>query len=110
MTKEQTTAQVDSSPSRAEKKTQHDRIMDLISENGEISNWGAIHDVRLHCTKLSTRIGEIERQCGHGFARERITWIDEDGKSHHLGTRYTIPRGLTVEDFNAALARNPTGL
>lgn len=94
-----TQAQQECTPTLVEKATQHKRILDTIARQGFITNWGAIHDVRLHCTKLSTRIGEIECKCGHRFVHERVYAQDAQGRNRLVGTKYTIPAGLTINDF-----------
>lgn len=44
----------------------------------------------LHCTKLATRIGEIERRSGYAFNREKV----KAGDTSFM--RYSFPRGLTA--------------
>lgn len=98
MTNEQKAAQ-EFAPAPATKKTQQAKILDTIAKQGWISKWGAIYDVSLHCSKLSTRIGEIEERCGHRFDRERIYQADGNGGRYFVGMRYKLPKGLTIEDF-----------
>lgn len=88
-------------PAPEDKFTQHKGILDTIATQGFITKWGAIYDVRLHCSKLSTRIGEIESRCGHRFGRIRMYRTDGNGRNHFIGMKYTIPAGLTIEDFKA---------
>ena len=88
-------------PAPVEKRTQHKRILEIIAEQGFITKWGAIYETSLHCSKLSTRIGEIESKCGHTFDRERMYRKDGNGKDYFIGMKYTIPAGLTIEDFKA---------
>lgn len=98
-TAEQRMAEAEFAPKRMEKQSQQKRILETIREQGFITKWGAIYDVRLHCSKLSTRIGEIEIKSGHRFDRERLYHTDSTGKRYFLGLKYTLPKGLTIDDF-----------
>ena len=82
-----------------EKKTQHQLILDIIEEQGFITLWGAVYHVHLHCSKLSTRIGEIEKRSGKTFARERMYQTDSNGKRYFTGLKYSLPEGTTINDF-----------
>lgn len=98
MTTAQTTAEARIAPA-VSKRTQRAAILAHIAEFGFITPWAAIHTTAVHCTKVSTRIGEIERRCGHRFTREMQYWTDAEGRRHPLGMRYSIPEGLTIDDF-----------
>lgn len=100
MTTNQLNAEVEFSPTAQSKKTQHTRILETIREQGFISKWGAIYDVRLKCSKLATRIGEIERKSGLQFTRERMFAV-ENGRRYFQGMRYSVPEGHTIDEFVA---------
>lgn len=51
--------------------TQQERIVQYLTEHDRITPWDAWS--QLGITKLSTRIGEIERTTDHRFVRQRIT-------------------------------------
>lgn len=69
--------------------TQHERIIEYMRLFGSITPMQAFQDIG--CTKLSTRIGELERE-GHRIGRERVKaknrfgeqcsymryWLEED--------------------------------
>ena len=97
MTEKQTQAQAEFAP--AEKRTQHKQILDTIEKQGFITKWGAIYDLHLHCSKLSTRIGEIERRAGKTFSRERMYQTDSTGRRYFTGLKYSLPKGATINDF-----------
>lgn len=98
MTSNQISSEAEFAPQPVTKASQHQKILDTIERQGFISKWGAIYDVQLHCSKLSTRIGEIEDRCGHKFQRERM--YQHDGKKKYfVGMKYSIPQGLTIKDF-----------
>lgn len=46
-----------------------------------------------NCTKLATRIGEIERRCGHKFKHD----ITEGANSRFM--TYSFAEGLKAEDY-----------
>lgn len=95
MNDKQTTAQIQCAPEPRVKRSQQQRILDTIRKQGFITSWGAIHDQLLHCTKLSTRIGEIERKYGHEFVHESLRGSD----NRITGTKYYLPQGMTMEQF-----------
>lgn len=94
----QQAAQADFLPN---KRTQQQRILDTIAEQGFITMLGAWEDRRCRITKLATRISEIEHKCGHRFQREAMYRKDSDGRKVRYNTKYTIPAGLTIKDFRA---------
>ena len=95
MTEKQITAQAECAPQPSSRATQHRAIIDTIRRQGFITSWGAIHDVRVHCTKLSTRIGELERKHGHSFVHEPMM----NGENRRTGTKYYLPKGMTMDQF-----------
>lgn len=97
MTEQQIQAQAEFAP--ADKRTQHKMILDTIEKQGFITKWGAIYDVHLHCSKLATRIGEIESRCGNTFKREKMYRADSNGKQYFIGLKYTLPEGKTINDY-----------
>ena len=90
------TAQADLLPS---KRTQQDRVLDTIAEQGFITMLGAWEDRSCHITKLATRISEIEHKCGKRFQREAMYRTNSEGRKVRYNTKYTVPAGLTIEDF-----------
>ena len=98
MTQKQDAAEATIAPKVA-RRSQHQRILDHIAQYGSITPWAAIHAVSVHCTKLATRIGEIERKCGHEFQHSMQWTTDADGRRRPLGMKYTIHEGLTLDDF-----------
>lgn len=64
--------------------TQKVRIISYIKQFGSISPIQAFMDLGI--TKLSTRIGELERECGYSFIREKGTGKNRYGEPCH----YTI--------------------
>lgn len=99
MTETQRAAEAAYSPTPHKRKSQHQRILDHIAEYGNISKWAAIYSQKLHCSKLATRISEIEDRCGHEFIHTMEYEVDSEGRKHPIGMRYSIPEGLTIEDF-----------
>ena len=86
------------------KRTQQQRILDIIAEQGFITMLGAWELTPQQggrLTKLATRISEIESRCGHRFVHEAMYRTDSEGHKQRYNTRYTIPAGLTIEDFKA---------
>ena len=59
--------------------TQHQKIMDYLRTHDSISPYEAF--VNLRITKLSTRIGEIERTTFYTFKRTRVTERTDDGET-----------------------------
>lgn len=98
LTNFQAAAQADLLPS---KRTQQERILDTIAEQGFITMLGAWEDRRCRITKLATRISEIEHRCGHRFQREPMYRANSEGRKVRYNTKYTVPAGLTIEDFKA---------
>ena len=96
MTSKQMAAQVEFTPTQAERKTQHQRILDYIAQFGSITPMAAIH--AFGCTKLATRIGEIEGLCGYKFQRQPEKVYTRLGAKTRV-MRYSIPEGMTVNDF-----------
>lgn len=58
--------------------TQHEKIIQYVKEHGSITPMEAWSKLRI--TKLSTRIGEIERLKGIKFDRKEISKKNRDGE------------------------------
>lgn len=58
--------------------TQHEKIIQYVKEHGSITPMEAWSNLRI--TKLSTRIGEIERNKGIKFDRKEISKKNRDGE------------------------------
>lgn len=106
MTTEQMEAQGAYAPAPTEARTQHARILDAIAEQGFITKWGAIYSTTLHCSKLSTRLGEIEDKAGIKFCREMIYHTDSRGHRHKVGMKYWLPAGVSVQDIRKKMNNN----
>lgn len=98
-TDKQRQAQAEYAPDVRTLKGQRDRIIDYIAEFGSITPMGAIH--RFGCTKLSTRIGEIEKRCGHAFVRTSDLVFSRTGRKTRV-RRYAFAKGLTADDYRSA--------
>lgn len=70
-TQAQRAAQAEFKPDSLYLKGQKKKIVDFIEAYGKISPMDAIKS--FGCTKLATRIGEIERRCGFSFNRTKET-------------------------------------
>ena len=69
-TQAQQAAEAAYAPSAAQKLTQAQKIVRYLNRYGFIQQAAAWYDMSLHISKLSTRIGEIERATGVTFKRE----------------------------------------
>jgi len=78
-------------PSEKQLKGQKAKIVNFIEL------WGSITPAQswtyCNCSKLATRIGEIERRCGHEFKHEMREGID----SRFM--EYSFADGLKAEDY-----------
>lgn len=90
-TKTQKAAQANFKPEQLYLTGQKRKIVEWIQENGSITPMEAWDEIR--CTKLATRIGEIERRSGYSFNREKV----KTGDTSFM--RYSFPRGLTAIHF-----------
>lgn len=95
-TEKQRQAQAEYTPQGGELKGQRDRIIEYIARFGSITPMGAIH--AFGCTKLSTRIGEIEKRCGHAFERTSDAVYSRTGRRTKV-RRYAFAEGLTAQDY-----------
>ena len=95
-TDKQRQAQAEFTPQGGELKGQRDRIIEHIAEFGFISPAAAWH--RFGCSKLSTRIGEIEKRCGHAFVRTSVECFSRTGRKVRV-RNYTFQKGLTAADY-----------
>jgi len=86
-------------------RTQKCRILSIIEEQGYITKWGAIYHAGLHCSKLSTRLGEIEQESGIRFERSMIYHHDSEGKKHPVGMKYWLPEGITINDIRTRIKK-----
>lgn len=89
----QQAAEINFKPADKKLKGQKYNILVYIDTNGSITPMDAISDKRIHSTKLSTRIGEIERKCGLAFKHER----ESNGDSSYM--RYSFADGHGVFDY-----------
>lgn len=94
-------AQAEYTPQGGELKGQRDRIIEYIARFGRISPMAAIH--AFGCTKLSTRIGEIEKRCGHPFERGHAEVFSRTGRRTKVRT-YKFAEGLTAQDYKGRAA------
>ena len=90
-TEKQRKAEVDFKPTAKALKGQKAKIVNFIEL------WGSITPSQAwdycHCTKLSTRIGEIEVLCGHEFKHD----MTEGANSRFM--TYSFAEGLKAEDY-----------
>lgn len=89
--KTQKSAQANFKPEQLYLTGQKRKIVEWIRDNGGITPVDAWNEI--HCTKLATRIGEIERRSGYSFNREKV----KSGDTSFM--RYSFPRGLTAIHF-----------
>lgn len=94
-------AQAEFTPQGGELKGQRDRIIEHIARFGFISPAAAWH--AFGCSKLSTRIGEIERRCGHEFERTSVACYSRTGRKTKV-RRYAFAEGLTAQDYKGRAA------
>ena len=87
-TDNQQAAQAQFKPEQLYLTGQKRKIVEWIQEHGSITPMDAWDEI--HCTKLATRIGEIERRSGYLFNREKV----KAGDTSFM--RYSFPRGLTA--------------
>ena len=80
--------------------TQRERIFDKMQKDGFITMLEAFTNVSVRITKLATRISEIEHDCGHRFVHEPMYRMD-GGRRVRYNTRYSVPAGMTLEDFKS---------
>lgn len=92
----QQAAEVQYAPTTEERKTQYERILQHIDTFGSITPWGAIHS--FGCTKLATRIGELERRSGHKFTRTPEVFLTRLGHKTRI-VKYSFAKGLTANDY-----------
>ena len=95
-TDKQRQAQAEFAPRERELKGQRDRIIEHIEQFGFISPAAAWH--RFGCSKLSTRIGEIEKRCGHEFVRTSVECFSRTGRRTRV-RNYKFQKGLTAQDY-----------
>ena len=98
-TDKQRQAQAEFVPQGGTLKGQRDRIIDYIVKFGSITPMGAIH--AFGCTKLSTRIGEIEKRSGCAFVRTSDEVYSRTGRKTKV-RRYAFAKGLTADDYRRA--------
>lgn len=89
--KKQRAAEIEFKPTSKELTGQKLEIVAYINSFGSITPMEAWKI--LHCTKLATRIGEIERRCGVEFKHDRET----NGNSSYM--RYSFADGYGVMDY-----------
>lgn len=89
-------AQAEFTPQGGVLKGQRDRIIEHIAQFGFISPAAAW--LRFGCSKLSTRIGEIEKRCGHTFVRTSVECISRTGRKTRV-RNYKFQKGLTEADY-----------
>ena len=87
----QQSAQANFKPEQLYLTGQKRRIVEWIQENGSITPAEAWDEIR--CTKLATRIGEIERRSGYSFNREMVR------KEDVCFMRYSFAKGLTALSY-----------
>lgn len=90
-TQTQKAAQAEFKPDFLYLKGQKKRIVDFIEEHGSITQAQAWKYI--HCSKLSTRIGEIERRCGYVFNREK------EATEETFFLRYSFAGNLGAESY-----------
>lgn len=93
-TERQRAAEATYKPTANKLKGQKLAILVYIYTHGSITPMDAIHEI--HCTKLATRIGEIERRCGVDFKHE----MEDNGTSRYM--RYSFKEGYGVMDYMTA--------
>ena len=100
-TENQRQAQAEFTPRETELKGQRDRIIGHIERFDQITAMGAI--AAFGCTKLSTRIGEIEKRCGHTFVRTSEEYFTRTGRKTRI-RKYKFQKGLTAADYKGRAA------
>ena len=90
-TQSQRAAQAQFRPDSLYLKGQKKKIVDYIEAHGSISPMDAI--MTFGCTKLATRIGEIERRCGICFNREKA----KSGDARFV--RYSFVKGKSADAY-----------
>lgn len=97
----QRAAEVNFKPTTKKLTGQKLEIVVYIYTHGSITPMGAIH--AFGCTKLSTRIGEIEKRCGHAFERTSDAVYSRTGRRTKV-RRYAFAEGLTAQDYKGRAA------
>lgn len=100
MTNAQMTAEAEYKPTSLSIISQHEAILRGMERYGRMYPMLAIHAYGI--TKLSTRIGEIERKSGLRFDRQRVDAVTRYGRKCHY-MQYTVPEGKTVSDFRKTI-------
>lgn len=90
----QRAAEIDFKPTENKLRGQKADILIYIYTHGSITPAEAWD--KLHCTKLATRIGEIERRCGVELKHEK----ESNGSSSYM--RYSFKEGYGVMDYMSA--------
>ena len=101
-TQTQKAAQAEFKPDSLYLKGQKKRIVDYIAEHGSITPMEAWDECR--CTKLATRIGEIERRSGYVFNRkmertEDVCFMRYSFASGLSAISYLLPTDEKVADM-----------
>lgn len=91
MTEKQRSAEATFKPSGKKLTGQKLEIVVFIHTHGSITPKEAWNE--LNCTKLATRIGEIERRCGVEFKKE----MEDNGSSRYM--RYSFQDGYDAFDY-----------
>ena len=90
-TQKQQAAEASFKPSSKALSGQKLNIIAYIDTYGSITPADAWNE--LNCTKLATRIGEIERRCGIEFKKQ----MEDNGSSRYM--RYSFADGYGVFDY-----------
>lgn len=99
MTQNQIAAQEEYTPSERARQTQCQRVLDYIDRFGGITSAGAMHS--FGCSRLASRISDIESRSGRRFKRTRERVITRLGQRATI-VRYSYEDGLTREDYGRA--------
>ena len=94
MTDKQREAEIKFKPTSKALSGQKLQIVSYIDTFGSITP-AAAWDY-LNCTKLATRIGEIERRCGIEFHKQ----MEDNGSSRYM--RYSFAEGYGILDYMTA--------
>ena len=94
MTQKQREAEANFKPTQKKLSGQKLEILVYVNTHGSITPKDAWNE--LNCTKLATRIGEIERRCGVEFKKE----MEGNGSSRYM--RYSFAEGYGVMDYMCA--------
>lgn len=90
-TQKQRAAEADFKPTEKKLTGQKREILAYIDTYGSITPMDAI--VHINCTKLATRIGEIERRCGV----EMVHQMERNETSRYM--RYSFAAGYGIIDY-----------